>query len=135
MWRSSDRQARLSQEEHLPIEQLKESKLIVKCFLQYCAEDKQEINVLFDMLTIFSVRTLADFTFLKEFYKQVASQYSSSRKRDILNRFLEIFKDMAVQCAPALTLAPTPASRSADGRRQRAPLTEVPLARGVLSAQ
>jgi predicted dehydrogenase len=46
-----------------------------------------------------------------------------------------IFKDMAVQCAPALTLAPTPASRSADGRRQRAPLTEVPLARGVLSAQ
>jgi phosphatidylinositol kinase/protein kinase (PI-3 family) len=96
MWRSSDRQARLSQEEHLPIEQLKESKLIVKCFLQYCTEDKQEINVLFDMLTIFSVRTLADFTFLKEFYKQVASRYSSSRKRDILNRFLEIFKDMAV---------------------------------------
>ena len=96
MWRSAERQQRLTQEEHLPIEQLKESKLIVKCLLQYCAEDEKEINVLFDMLTIFSVRTLADFTFLKEFYKQAANQFPSCRKRDILNRFLEIFGDAAV---------------------------------------
>ena len=96
MWRSTERQQRLAQEEHLPIEQLKESKLIVKCFLQYCAEDEQEINVLFDMLTIFSVRTLADFSFLKEFYKQAAAQFSSSRKRDIMHRFLEIFGDTDV---------------------------------------
>jgi phosphatidylinositol kinase/protein kinase (PI-3 family) len=96
MWRSPERQARLNQEEHLPIDQLKESKLIVKCFLIYCAEEVKEIDVLFDMMTIFSVRTLADFTFLKDFYQTIAKQYSSGRKRDILNRFLRMFEHASV---------------------------------------
>lgn len=48
--------------------QVKESKWLVKCFLNYLRQDKSEVNVLFDMLSIFLVHTRIDYTFLKEFY-------------------------------------------------------------------
>lgn len=48
--------------------QVKESKWLVKCFLNYLRHDKGEVNVLFDMLSIFLFRTRIDYTFLKEFY-------------------------------------------------------------------
>lgn len=48
--------------------QVKESKWLVKCFLNYLRHDKSEVNVLFDILSIFLFRTRIDFTFLKEFY-------------------------------------------------------------------
>lgn len=48
--------------------QVKESKWLVKCFLNYLRHDKSEVNVLFDMLSIFLVHTRIDYTFLKEFY-------------------------------------------------------------------
>lgn len=47
---------------------MKESKWLVKCFLNYLRHDKSEVNVLFDMLSIFLVHTRIDYTFLKEFY-------------------------------------------------------------------
>lgn len=49
-------------------EQVKESKRLVKCFLNYLKHDKGEVNVLFEMLSIFLVRTRIDYTFLKEFF-------------------------------------------------------------------
>lgn len=48
--------------------QVKESKWLVKCFLNYLRNDKTEVNVLFDILSIFLFHTRIDFTFLKEFY-------------------------------------------------------------------
>lgn len=48
--------------------QVKESKWLVKCFLNYLRHDKSEVNVLFDILSIFLRHTRIDFTFLKEFY-------------------------------------------------------------------
>ncbi len=48
--------------------QVKESKRLVKCFLNYLRHDKTEVNVLFEMLSIFLVRTRVDYTFLKEFF-------------------------------------------------------------------
>lgn len=48
--------------------QVKESKWLVKCFLNYLRHDRMEVNVLFDILAIFLYRTRIDFTFLKEFY-------------------------------------------------------------------
>lgn len=49
-------------------EQVKESKRLVKCFLNYLRHDKAEVNVLFEMLSIFLVQTRIDYTFLKEYY-------------------------------------------------------------------
>lgn len=48
--------------------QAKESKWLVKCFLNYLRHYRTECNVLFDMLSIFLFRTSFDFTFLKDFY-------------------------------------------------------------------
>lgn len=48
--------------------QVKESKWLVKCFLNYLRHDKTEVNVLFDILSIFLFHTRIDYTFLKEFY-------------------------------------------------------------------
>ena len=48
--------------------QVKESKRLVKCFLNYLRHDNDEVGVLFDLLSIFLVRTRIDYTFLKEFY-------------------------------------------------------------------
>lgn len=48
--------------------QVKESKWLVKCFLNYLRHDKNEVNVLFDILTIFLFHSRIDYTFLKEFY-------------------------------------------------------------------
>jgi transformation/transcription domain-associated protein len=48
--------------------QVKESKWLVKCFLNYLRHDKKEVNVLFDILSIFLFHSRIDYTFLKEFY-------------------------------------------------------------------
>lgn len=48
--------------------QVKESKWLVKCFLNYLRHDKTEVNVLFDILSIFLFHSRIDYTFLKEFY-------------------------------------------------------------------
>lgn len=48
--------------------QVKESKWLVKCFLNYLRHDKSEVNVLFDILSIFLFHSRIDYTFLKEFY-------------------------------------------------------------------
>jgi hypothetical protein len=56
-------------------EQVKESKRLVKCFLNYLKHDKAEVNVLFEMLSIFLVRTRIDYTFLKEFFMVEVRNY------------------------------------------------------------
>lgn len=48
--------------------QVKESKWLVKCFLNYLRHDKSEVGALFDMLSIFLFHSRIDYTFLKEFY-------------------------------------------------------------------
>lgn len=58
-------------------EQVKESKRLVKCFLNYLRHDKAEVNVLFEMLSIFLVQTRIDYTFLKEFYMVEVSSYGT----------------------------------------------------------
>lgn len=48
--------------------QVKESKWLIKCFLNYLRLDQSELNVLFDILSIFLSHSRIDYTFLKEFY-------------------------------------------------------------------
>lgn len=48
--------------------QVKESKWLVKCFLNYLRHDKSEVGALFDMLSIFLFQSRIDYTFLREFY-------------------------------------------------------------------
>lgn len=57
---------------------MKESKRLVMCFLNYLRHDKAEVNVLFEMLSIFLVQTRIDYTFLKEFYMVEVSCFGTS---------------------------------------------------------
>uniref|UniRef100_A0A7I4F837 Non-specific serine/threonine protein kinase n=1 Tax=Physcomitrium patens TaxID=3218 RepID=A0A7I4F837_PHYPA len=93
LWQSPARQARLINEQGLSLNQVKESKRLVKCFLNYLRHDKAEVNVLFEMLSIFLVRTRIDYTFLKEFYMvEVGEGYSPQEKKAVLLCFLELFQ-------------------------------------------
>ncbi|XP_043711461.1 transformation/transcription domain-associated protein-like [Telopea speciosissima] len=93
VWKSPARIARLHNEQELSLVQVKESKWIVKCFLNYLRHEKTEVNVLFDMLSIFLVHTRIDYTFLKEFYIiEVAEGYPPNMKKTLLVHFLELFQ-------------------------------------------
>ncbi|XP_059645489.1 uncharacterized protein LOC132287044 [Cornus florida] len=93
LWKSPARITRLHNEQELNLVQVKESKWLVKCFLNYLRHDKTEVNVLFDILSIFLFRTRIDFTFLKEFYViEVAEGYPSNMKKTLLLHFLNLFQ-------------------------------------------
>ncbi|KAL7102214.1 hypothetical protein ACP275_08G105000 [Erythranthe tilingii] len=93
LWKSPARISRLQNEQELNLMQVKESKWLVKCFLNYLRHDKMEVNVLFDILAIFLYRTRIDFTFLKEFYIiEVAEGYPPNLKKTLLLHFLNLFQ-------------------------------------------
>lgn len=93
LWKSPARLARLQNEQELSLLQVKESKWLVKCFLNYLRHDKTEVNVLFDILSIFLFHTRIDFTFLKEFYiVEVAESYAPNMKKALLQHFLNLFQ-------------------------------------------
>ncbi|KAM6591803.1 hypothetical protein CsatA_014408 [Cannabis sativa] len=93
VWKSSGRISRLQKEQELDLVQVKESKWLVKCFLNYLRHEKNEVNVLFDILSIFLFQSRIDYTFLKEFYIiEVAEGYLPNLKRSLLLHFLELFQ-------------------------------------------
>uniref|UniRef100_A0A7N0UBU8 Non-specific serine/threonine protein kinase n=1 Tax=Kalanchoe fedtschenkoi TaxID=63787 RepID=A0A7N0UBU8_KALFE len=93
VWKSPSRIARLRNEQELNLVQVKESKWLIKCFLNYLRHDKTEVNILFDILSIFLYHTRIDYTFLKEFYIiEVAEGYPPNLKKMLLIHFLNIFQ-------------------------------------------
>ncbi|KAM7263761.1 hypothetical protein ACFE04_001444 [Oxalis oulophora] len=93
IWKSPARLSRLQNEQELNLVQVKESKWLVKCFLNYLRHDKAEVNVLFDILSIFLFHSRIDYTFLKEFYIiEVAEGYPPNMKKALLVPFLQLFQ-------------------------------------------
>jgi hypothetical protein len=91
-WGSPARRAALAREEHLPRLELLESKRLVKCFLLLLREDHSLLEVLFELLCVFTTPTCVDFTFLKDFLtEEVAKRYSPAERSALLNRFLRLF--------------------------------------------
>ena len=76
IWQSKERAGRLNAEEGLELEHLLESKKLVKCLLSYARCKPSDHEVLFQMLTIFTVRSIVDYSFLKQFYAQVWFAFS-----------------------------------------------------------
>ncbi|KAI4314757.1 hypothetical protein L6164_027634 [Bauhinia variegata] len=93
VWKSPARITRLQNEQELNLVQAKESKWLVKCFLNYLRHEKNEVNVLFDILTIFLFHSRIDYTFVKEFYIiEVAEGYPPTMKKALLLHFLNLFQ-------------------------------------------
>ncbi|CAH8274165.1 unnamed protein product [Arabidopsis lyrata] len=93
LWKSHGRTSRLQNEQNLTLVQVKESKWLVKCFLNYLRHEKSEMNVLFDVLLIFLFHSRIDYTFLREFYIiEVAEEYPPNMKKAIVLHFLNLFQ-------------------------------------------
>ena len=96
IWLSAERKQRLTSEEQMPLEQIVESKLLIKCFVSYCRHHASEgtmgsrqVELLFMMLSIFSEHTLVNYSFLKTFYLvEVAQEYTAEHKAECIKHLL-----------------------------------------------
>lgn len=73
--------------------QIQVPKLIIKCLINYCRSQKDEIDILFLMLGSFMNKQVTDFPFLREFYENEVTYYPADKKKLIIQKFLEIMKD------------------------------------------
>lgn len=95
-WNSPERMNKLNNpDENSPLYYSRESKILIKCFLNYCMNNRNEVDLLFYILSIFNVKTTIDYnTFLKDFYlNEIAEKYTSQEKQNIFLRFLQFFRD------------------------------------------
>jgi len=94
IWQSAERLERLRREETLPVDQLAESSLLAHVILAYCAVHHGEVDGLYALLSIFSLRTLRDFSFVRRFLTEtVAQSYPILYRKKIVERFLERYLD------------------------------------------
>jgi len=88
IWQTAGRLSRVVDDESLPLYHVREPKLLIKCFLNYCKNHREEVDLLFYMLSIFTIRTTIDYTFLKDYYQQeVAENYSQAKRRPFSTAF------------------------------------------------
>ncbi|CAG8514761.1 8939_t:CDS:2, partial [Scutellospora calospora] len=93
-WNDPERLERLKREDTLSLSQCRESKYLVEIFIIYLKENPNDIDLLFELVTIFSYESIVDYTFLKKFYHEVvAMKYNVTQKRVILDKFLDNFID------------------------------------------
>ncbi|CAJ0885247.1 10109_t:CDS:10 [Entrophospora sp. SA101] len=93
-WRDQGRTDRLKNESSLNLKQIHESKYLIEIFCIYLKEKPEDIDLLFEFVSIFSNKNIIDYTFLKKFYhEEVAKKYPVEQKRAILNKFLDTFSD------------------------------------------
>ncbi len=125
IWTSTERKNRLQNEEDLEFEHLLESKMLVKCLLGYARSSPQDHKVLFNMLTIFTVRSVVDYSFVKHFYAhEVATKYSLKHRKHIIVEFLNYCKDpqvpqdLKVQALQLVIIPTLTAAFSRDSKEQ-----------------
>jgi transformation/transcription domain-associated protein len=85
-WKSYNNNIKNTKENELPYEHIAKWKLIAKCLMIFCAQDKNNINVLWTLLPAFWHRTLVDFSFLETFFKEKIAKGSSSIEKGLIIR-------------------------------------------------
>ena len=64
--------------------QLLETRRIAKCYLNYINNHRDQVQPLFELLTVVNHKTRCDYTFVKDFFVDVvADQYTVSEKRQV----------------------------------------------------
>ncbi|XP_078376381.1 transformation/transcription domain-associated protein-like isoform X4 [Oculina patagonica] len=93
IWVSSSFQDRLKKD-GTPIHRWREPKLLAKCLLNYIKHRPSEVELLFQLLRVFTIRHVPDFHFLRKFLDEtVAKGYSVEQKRAVFFKFVELFHD------------------------------------------
>ncbi|RMX56332.1 hypothetical protein pdam_00004482 [Pocillopora damicornis] len=77
-----------------PIHRWREPKLLAKCLLNYIKHKPSEVELLFQLLRVFTIRHVPDFHFLRKFLDEtVAKGYTVEQKRIVFFKFVELFHD------------------------------------------
>lgn len=93
IWVSSSFQDRLKKD-GTPIHRWREPKLLAKCLLNYIKHKPSEVELLFQLLRVFTIRHVPDFHFLRKFLDEtVAKGYTVEQKRIVFFKFVELFHD------------------------------------------
>eukprot|EP01127_Copromyxa_protea_P022666 TRINITY_DN8267_c0_g1_i1.p1 TRINITY_DN8267_c0_g1~~TRINITY_DN8267_c0_g1_i1.p1 ORF type:complete len:3694 (+),score=584.33 TRINITY_DN8267_c0_g1_i1:40-11082(+) len=140
IWNSPDRLTRLQHEASLPLMQLRESKLLAKCFIMHCKRNPDSsAKLIFDMLSILIFPTTIDYTFLRVFYKEyIPSTFTIAQKQLLFTKFMEFLcsaignkqYDLAT-AAIRVIIIPLLTHEMEDGRRKEQPC---PLILSALSS-
>ena len=109
--KSSQRQASPTHDE-LILRHHQETFLMIQGLVGYCRSYQEDVQVLFDTLSVFMTQSPVDFTFLKDFYREeVAVTWKLRNKRKLLVFFLRTLVDQHVAMelkVAALRLVITP---------------------------
>ncbi|KAA8493601.1 Transcription-associated protein 1 [Porphyridium purpureum] len=87
----------IKKEDLLPVEQIGEAQTLAECILRYCYRQRGELAALFQLLSVFSRRSLRDFEFVKLYFTlTIPTEYSDAEKHAVLCHFLNLLKDTSV---------------------------------------
>ncbi|KYR00111.1 protein kinase [Tieghemostelium lacteum] len=96
-WKSHDHLKHLHQSSELSYQSLKETKILVQCFLQYCRAHREETDLLFHILNVLVIKGSMDFFFLRDFYQnELAEQSTPEQKKNIILTFLIFFNNQTI---------------------------------------
>jgi len=79
------------------VRQQEDQKILLKCLMSYCRANPIDVDVLFDMLTIFTRErlSLVSLNFVRDFFrKEVATDYTRQEKRLVLSVFLRYLPEL-----------------------------------------
>ncbi|KAI8052219.1 hypothetical protein BDF22DRAFT_743794 [Syncephalis plumigaleata] len=68
LWRAPARRTRIQQqEEHMSLNRLQETRLLAETLILYVRRMPEEVDLIFDLLDVFTMPSVVDFSFLKQF--------------------------------------------------------------------
>ncbi|XP_048580263.1 transformation/transcription domain-associated protein isoform X2 [Nematostella vectensis] len=95
IWASKSFQDRLNKD-GIPVHRWREPKLLVKCLLNYIKHRPDEVEPLFHLLRVFTLRHVPDFHFLRKFLDEtVAKGYTVKQKRHVFFSFVDLFVEQS----------------------------------------
>ena len=105
VWDSKQRINRLLREETLPIHYVDETRLLVLCLLTYSKQHREDVQVIWKLLSAFRIRSLVDLTFLADYLDvDLNATYSIAEKRRLLREILK-YVDSATTSASSKSRA------------------------------
>eukprot|EP00002_Diphylleia_rotans_P036225 TRINITY_DN7963_c0_g1_i1.p1 TRINITY_DN7963_c0_g1~~TRINITY_DN7963_c0_g1_i1.p1 ORF type:complete len:3345 (+),score=544.19 TRINITY_DN7963_c0_g1_i1:49-10083(+) len=105
LFNSPERKRRFASEDQLGLDHLRETEYLLKILISLCKQKEDEYRLLFDMASIFTIRSVVDYSFLKDFLTQDISEvYSIQTRRDILQYFISFFKSNSSQEVKTLSI-------------------------------
>ncbi|GAN05230.1 conserved hypothetical protein [Mucor ambiguus] len=100
LWRSRQKKALTPQQKEQEQQSLittRELLLLTKIFVEYLERHPSEIDIVFDLVSLFAQESVVDLSYLQKFLlEKIALQSSATQKRQILDKFLVLFTDTTV---------------------------------------